>query len=110
MTALPLRRRSKRSGPVDSPAKNSDLPVTAYLVLGILAAYDEQLTAGEIKTRAEFSVGHFYWSPSVSHIRRELTKLLDRGHVTSHAAELGARSCHPLRSDTRGRTCTARVG
>ena len=92
MTALPLRRRSKRSGPVDSPAKNSDLPVTAYLVLGILAAYDEQLTAGEIKTRAEFSVGHFYWSPSVSHIRRELTKLLDRGHVTSHAAELGARS------------------
>ena len=48
------------------------LPVTAYLVLGVLAANDEQLTAGEIKMRAELSVGHFYWSPSVSHVRREL--------------------------------------
>ena len=76
----------------DATAPSPDLPVTAYLVLGILAAYDEQLTAGEIKTRAEFSVGHFYWSPSVSHIRRELTKLLDRGHVSSHTAELGART------------------
>ena len=64
------------------------LPVTAYLVLGVLAANDEQLTAGEIKTRAELSVGHFYWSPSVSHVRRELTRLLARGLVN----EIGARS------------------
>lgn len=76
----------------DSLQSNPDLPVTAYLVLGILAAYDEKLTAGEIKTRAEFSVGRFYWSPSVSHIRRELTKLLGRRYVSSHTAELGARS------------------
>lgn len=59
-----------------------DLPTTAYLVLGILAAFEEQLTAGEIKARTEVSVGHFYWSPSVSHIRRELAKLLDRKLVT----------------------------
>ena len=40
-----------------SPRASSDvLPTTAYLVLGILAANDEQLTAGEIKIRAEFSV------------------------------------------------------
>lgn len=77
---------------MDAAADDPDLPVTAYLVLGVLAAYDEQLTAGEIKTRAEFSVGHFYWSPSVSHIRRELTKLLTRGHVSSQTAQLGARS------------------
>lgn len=64
------------------------LPVTAYLVLGVLAANDEQLTAGEIKTRAELSVGHFYWSPSVSHVRRELTRLLARGLVN----EIGSRS------------------
>lgn len=72
-----------------SPARTGDgLPVTAYLVLGVLAANDEQLTAGEIKTRAELSVGHFYWSPSVSHVRRELGRLLARGMVN----EIGARS------------------
>src|SRR5277367_1849158 len=87
-----LRRRSKRSGPVDSPAKNSDLPVTAYLVLGVLAANDEQLTAGEIKMRAELSVGHFYWSPSVSHVRRELNRLLARGMVSEICAQSGKRA------------------
>jgi DNA-binding PadR family transcriptional regulator len=72
-----------------TPARTSDgLPVTAYLVLGVLAANDEQLTAGEIKTRAELSVGHFYWSPSVSHVRRELIRLLARGMVN----EIGSRS------------------
>ncbi|EFG77042.1 hypothetical protein HMPREF0591_3048 [Mycobacterium parascrofulaceum ATCC BAA-614] len=72
-----------------SPRRTGDgLPVTAYLVLGVLAANDEQLTAGEIKMRAELSVGHFYWSPSVSHVRRELNRLLARGMV----GEIGARS------------------
>jgi DNA-binding PadR family transcriptional regulator len=72
-----------------TPARTGDgLPVTAYLVLGVLAANDEQLTAGEIKTRAELSVGHFYWSPSVSHVRRELIRLSARGMVN----EIGARS------------------
>ncbi len=71
------------------PARTSNgLPITAYLVLGVLAANDEQLTAGEIKMRAELSVGHFYWSPSVSHVRRELNRLLARGMVN----EIGARS------------------
>ena len=68
------------------------LPVTAYLVLGVLAANDEQLTAGEIKTRAELSVGHFYWSPSVSHVRRELNRLLERGMVTEIGAQSGKRA------------------
>ena len=54
--------------------RTSDLPTAAYLVLGVLAANDEQLTAGEIKVRAELSVGYFYWSPSVSHVRRELDR------------------------------------
>jgi len=31
MTAVPSRRQIKQAGPVDSPAQNSDLPVTAYL-------------------------------------------------------------------------------
>ncbi len=76
-----------------SPKRFDDgLPVTAYLVLGVLAANDEQLTAGEIKTRAELSVGHFYWSPSVSHVRRELSRLLARGLVHEIAAQSGKRA------------------
>ncbi|MEB3980730.1 MarR family transcriptional regulator [Mycobacterium sp. 663a-19] len=76
-----------------SPARTSNgLPVTAYLVLGVLAANDEQLTAGEIKMRAELSVGHFYWSPSVSHVRRELNRLLSRGMVSETGARSGKRA------------------
>lgn len=76
-----------------SPARTSNgLPVTAYLVLGVLAANDEQLTAGEIKMRAELSVGHFYWSPSVSHVRRELNRLLAGGLVSETAAQSGKRA------------------
>jgi DNA-binding PadR family transcriptional regulator len=76
-----------------SPRRTSNgLPVTAYLVLGVLAANDEQLTAGEIKMRAELSVGHFYWSPSVSHVRRELNRLLARGMVSEICAQSGKRA------------------
>ena len=76
-----------------SPSAGSgDLPTTAYLVLGILATNDEQLTAGEIKTRAEFSVGHFYWSPSVSHVRRELIRLVERDMVSQAEARTGKRT------------------
>jgi DNA-binding PadR family transcriptional regulator len=58
----------------------------------VLAANDEQLTAGEIKMRAELSVGHFYWSPSVSHVRRELSRLLARGMVSEIGAQSGKRA------------------
>lgn len=76
-----------------SPRRSTDgLPVTAYLVLGVLAANDEQLTAGEIKMRAELSVGHFYWSPSVSHVRRELNRLFVRGLVAEIGAQSGRRA------------------
>lgn len=76
-----------------SPARTSNgLPVTAYLVLGVLAANDERLTACEIKMRAELSVGHFYWSPSVSHVRRELNRLLARGMVGEVRAQAGKRA------------------
>jgi DNA-binding PadR family transcriptional regulator len=75
-----------------SPRTANGLPGTAYLVLGVLAANDEQLTAGEIKMRAELSVGHFYWSPSVSHVRRELTRLLQRGMVSETGAQAGKRA------------------
>ena len=42
--------------------------------------------------RAELSVGHFYWSPSVSHVRRELNRLLARGMVSEIGAQSGKRA------------------
>lgn len=77
---------------MSAAACTDGLPVTAYLVLGVLAGNDEQLTAGEIKLRAELSVGHFYWSPSVSHVRRELSRLLERGMVSEIEAQSGKRA------------------
>ena len=86
-----------------SPRGSSgDLPTTAYLVLGILAANDEQLTAGEIKIRAEFSVSYFYWSPSVSHVRRELLKLLERKMVQDSEVTTGKRTSTLYRTTDAG--------
>jgi len=86
-----------------SPRSGSgDLPTTAYLVLGILAANDEQLTAGEIKIRAEFSVSYFYWSPSVSHVRRELLRLADRKMVQDSEVTTGKRTSTLYRTTDSG--------
>ena len=65
------------------------LPPTAYTVLGILATLDEELTAAEIKKRCDFTLRWFYWSPAVSHIRRELFRLRDLGLVTEREVPLG---------------------
>ncbi len=54
------------------------------------------MTAGEIKTSAEFSVGHFYWSPSVSHVRRELIRLLERKMVIDTEDSHGQADQHAL--------------
>lgn len=91
-----------------SPRTSNGLPVTAYLVLGVLAANDERLTAGEIKTRAELSVGHFYWSPSVSHVRRELTRLLARGMVAQTSAQSGKRAITVYETTDAGRDALRR--
>lgn len=91
-----------------SPRTPSGLPVTAYLVLGVLAVHDEQLTAGEIKTRAELSVGHFYWSPSVSHVRRELNRLLSRGLVGEIPAQSGRRAITLYETTDAGRDALRR--
>jgi DNA-binding PadR family transcriptional regulator len=92
-----------------SPRRTTNgLPVTAYLVLGVLAANDEQLTAGEIKMRAELTVGHFYWSPSVSHVRRELNRLLEWGLVSEIAAQSGKRAITLYETTDSGRDALRR--
>ena len=72
-----------------SLAPGQPLPATAYAVLGILSVNDEELTPGEIKVRADFAFRHFYWSPAVSHIRRELQRLLEMGMVEEREISIG---------------------
>ena len=72
-----------------SLARDQPLPATAYAVLGILSVNDEELTPGEIRVRADFAFRHFYWSPAVSHIRRELQRLLEMGMVEEREISIG---------------------
>jgi DNA-binding PadR family transcriptional regulator len=57
---------------------------------------DEELSAVEIKTRADFSIGQFYWAPAVSHIRRELARLLEYDMVREREVSTG-----PVRTTVR---------
>ena len=81
---------------------DGDLPATAYAVLGILSVNEDELTVGEIKTRATFSMRHFYWSPALSHIRRELRRLLAIGLVEEREVTNG-----PVRRSLVYRTTAA---
>ncbi|WP_040836015.1 PadR family transcriptional regulator [Nocardia brevicatena] len=51
-----------------------DLPATSWAVLGMLS-FGEDLTGNDLKRWADWSIGFFYWSPSVSQIYSELKKL-----------------------------------
>ncbi|RBY84391.1 PadR family transcriptional regulator [Blastococcus sp. TF02A-26] len=89
------------SSTADAPGEG--LPTTAYTVLGILATLDEELTAAEIKKRCDYTLRWFYWSPAVSHIRRELFRLRDLGLVTEREVPLGrSRRSVVYRATARG--------
>lgn len=107
-TASQAARYDKGDTVVSNGRTVNGLPITAYLVLGVLAANDEQLTAGEIKLRAELSVGYFYWSPSVSHVRRELDRLLARQMVEEAAARSGKRAITLYQTTPAGRDALRR--
>lgn len=59
-----------------------DLPATSWAVLGMLA-FGEEVSGYDIKKWADWSVGHFYWSPSFSQIYSELKRLESHGYATS---------------------------
>src|SRR5882672_9092030 len=83
------RHMSQALDGYDEDSGPEELPATAYAVLGILIINDEELSAGEIKTRASFGMRYFYWSPAVSHIRRELRRLLALGLVEEREITIG---------------------
>jgi DNA-binding PadR family transcriptional regulator len=98
---------ASRSEDGEQPA--GELPSTAYAVLGMLAVKDEALTVGEIKNRAGFLIRQFYWSPAISHIRRELQRLMALGMVEEHEIELGpVRRAQVYQTTERGTRALAR--
>lgn len=60
----------------------SDLPATAYAILGILC-FERELSAYDVKKWADASLRHFYWAPASSHVYRELARLEQRGLVAA---------------------------
>jgi len=81
-----------RLEPVDDEPEveiGAPLPATAYTVLGVLSVLDEELSAAEIKVRCDYTLRWFYWSPAISHIRRELRRLRDLGLVTEREVTIG---------------------
>jgi DNA-binding PadR family transcriptional regulator len=94
--------------PPSSPSGEA-LPATAYAVLGILSVHDEELSPAEIKVRANFTLRHYYWSPAVSHIRRELRRLLELGYVREREITIGkVRTSQVYQSTEDGEQALAR--
>jgi DNA-binding PadR family transcriptional regulator len=74
----------------DAPeAADDDLPTTAYVVLGILSVTEEELAPVQIKNWATHSLRAFFPSPAVSHVRRELRRLIALGMVDEREMALG---------------------
>lgn len=78
------------------------LPATSWAVLGMLT-FGEGLTGYDLKKWADWSIGYFYWSPSVSQIYAELKKLEAAGLVASEmVSEPGERGRRVYRITARG--------
>lgn len=57
-----------------------------------MLSFGEELTGNDLKKWADWSIGFFYWSPSVSQVYAELKKLENLALVRSRTvAEVGAR-------------------
>lgn len=66
----------------DRVTNQPPLAATSWAVLGMLS-FGEELTGNDLKKWADWSIGFFYWSPSVSQVYAELKKLDDLGLVRS---------------------------
>lgn len=74
------------------------LPPTAYAILGMLA-FDDALTAYEVKRRADRSLAFFYWSPAMSAVYTELERLASLGYARYEAVaetELRAKKVYSI--------------
>ncbi|MFD1815299.1 PadR family transcriptional regulator [Rhodococcus gannanensis] len=78
------------------------LPATSWAVLGMLTL-GEGLTGYDLKKWADWSIGFFYWSPSISQIYAELKRLEKAGLVESEVvSEPGERGRRVYRITKQG--------
>ena len=73
------------SGTSPGAERASELPPTAWAVLGMLS-FGRDLSGYDLKKWADNSLRFFYWSPASSQIYAELRRLEERGFVTSKVA------------------------
>ncbi|GAA3718828.1 PadR family transcriptional regulator [Gordonia hankookensis] len=62
-----------------------NLPPTSWAVLCMLA-YEEEVSGYDIKKWADWSLRHYYWSPSFSQVYSELKRIENHGYATSRMA------------------------
>lgn len=79
-----------QASPDESGRRSAErkLPMTSYATLGLLSLGGE-FTAVEIEARANDLLRYFYWTPALSHIRRELDRLEELGYVTAREVQRG---------------------
>jgi DNA-binding PadR family transcriptional regulator len=71
-----------------SANRSPPLPLTGYATLGCISPRGE-FSAVEIQRRANAMLRFFYWTPALSHIRRELDRLEQLGYVTAREVSRG---------------------
>lgn len=85
-TTFPVSAQNDYDEPMTAPQPpNDELPnlrTTSWTVLGMLA-FNEELSGYDIDKWADWTVRHFYWSPSTSQIYSELKRLESLGYVVS---------------------------
>lgn len=64
------------------PSPLPELPATSWMVLGMLA-FNEEVSGYDIKKWADWTIGHFFWSPSYSQVYSELKRIEKLGLVSS---------------------------
>ncbi|MEB3048247.1 PadR family transcriptional regulator [Mycolicibacter sp. MYC123] len=91
-----------------TPPELPALPPTSWAVLGMLA-FNEEVSGYDIKKWADWTVGHFYWSPSHSQIYSELKRIESLGFATSQVQhDNGLRGRRMYRITQAGRDAVSR--
>ncbi|AFA75132.1 putative PadR-like transcriptional regulator [Gordonia polyisoprenivorans VH2] len=84
-----------------------ELPPTSWAVLGMLS-YGEEVSGYDIKKWADWSIRHYYWSPSFSQVYSELKRLEKHGFATSRMSDDGGRTRRMYRITDEGVAAIAR--
>lgn len=91
-----------------SESELPNLPATSWAVLGMLA-FGQEVSGYDIKKWADWTIRHFYWTPSYSQIYSELKRLESMGFATSRVEhDNGLRGRRIYRITESGRLAVSR--